>query len=1030
MSKSNLDDIKEVIAKIIDDVRLLESEENLKVNYVCFTGDLIQRGDYAYSNENQIELAFDNFIAPLLNTLNIDPQNFFIVPGNHEVDITKIDQIIENGLSASITDNDSINKIMQNIDAKYIERISYFYDFEKIFHENPVWSSSLNKTYIDECCGVKIGFACFNTAWRSTGSGIKDRNKMILGEKEVQKAFDSIKHCNIKIALMHHPSYWLYEEDKFACDPLLNQFDIVLSGHLHSLEDKFVISYGYSTVYSGSGSIYPIGEYYNGYSLLSIQPYTREVRVYLRKYFTFPRKKFDKSLFHNENGYLDFQLNIDNKSLAIGYKAINCLRDEFTANVNKTLVSNIVDDHAPSKLQEIFVQPVLKLSSEYEKEKDQENITLEDLINSNENIMFIGKKETGKTTILHYLALIYINDFTTYNKIPFIIDFKYLHTGNNIIEKCMLQFLLTNSSNKQIINMEQLCELLSTGSCVILIDNLSLQKKNDLSILSKFVSKYPNNRYIFTVHENILNSIPIKSLPDIGCSYKKVFIQTLTKNGIRNLMQKWVGHCEVDIDQFLDRIIIYFYDTGMPRTPLLVSLMLAICSRNQNYVPINEASVMERFMEILLEKLSADEVKSSAYDFKNKEDYLSFLAWKMVENNRFYFTKDEFWEITIEYHRMRGFDLKLSQFDTIFFDKNILVDTYGVISFRYQCMVEFYIAKRARKDRKAFEWIIDDKNYLNFINELSYLTGLERDCEEVLIKVEEKLAPIIKKSEYLLSSLKDYDLKTCINVETDKLIKDLKDSELNEEQRDNLTDKPDSGDELHPREMRKDIDVSKLSELDAFFNTLLLYGKVIKNSEDLTFEIKSKALTTCINCYCVLLGATKKLIEDQISNELIDKTIEKVGGKKLEDNKSIIDLYQDILKITVPIVLQNIALETLGTNKLATIIRDKIENESTDEFAQFMYVFLYSDLRLPESLSYIERFLKNSESKDIIYLSLFKLIYYYHTGYFKSKAKHQLESIIADSILKLKRLNKAYKSNVIMKIRKSNDNPQELLEGF
>ncbi len=1029
LSKDSLSDIRFIVKRLIEDVKSLEKEEDIKVGYVCFTGDLIKRGDNASSRECQLEIALDDFITPLLSELNLREEDFILVPGNHEVDTSKINEVIENGLKSSLISNDAINKVFVNMDSSYIERISYFSEFSKLFLNDAVWSDSLNSAYISKKFGISIGFACLNTAWRSTGSGINDKNKMILGEKQVQKAYDAISSCDIKIALMHHPTYWLIEEDKFACEPILNQFDIVLSGHLHSLDDKQVLSYGYSTIYSSSGCIFPLDTYYNGYSLLNIHPYTREVKIYMRKYYGSPRRKYDKSLFHNKNGYDHYQLNNENKSLSVGFRLVNDLRTELNGNINKSLISSIIDDKAPTRLEDIFVHPVLRVSSEYEKEKNDKSIELNELIEQSFNIMFIGKKETGKTTILHYIALYFLNNFSNHFKIPFIMDFNFLHKGNNAIEKLMLQFVLFNSGNRHVTNLQQLNELLSSGTCIILIDNLSIDRPDKIEILREFIKLYPKNRYIFTVYENVFNTISLKSIPDIGCEYKKVYIQTLTKNRVRNLTEKWIGNCGIDIDQFLDRIIIYFRSTGMPRTPLLVSMMLAICSRYTNFIPINEASIMERFMEILLEKLSVEEFMSSTYDFKNKEDYLSYLAWRMAESNKFYFSKSEYLEITVKYFKTRGLDLKYSRFETLFFDKNVLVEYSDVICFRYQCMVEYYIAKRIRKDKSALEWVLKEGNYMNFINEISYLTGLERDCEDILIKIEERLTPVIEESRQLICSLDEYNIETYIDMDPEEIRQTLAESTLDDEERDRVTDKPDTGKELEPKDMKKDIEIKSLPVLDTFYNTLLLYGKVIKNSEDLTLDVKSKALSICIDGYRLLLGVTKKVVEDYFTKEYIDKILEGVKGSGVKCDEELVSLYKDIVKITTPMVLQNIALESLGTSKLSAVLKDKIESETSDEFSKFMYVFLFSDLRLPDSLNYIEKFLKESKSKDIINLSLFKLIYYYNTGHYRTRGKSQLESIIADSILKLRKLNKTHKTEIIEKIRKFTDKPQKLIQG-
>lgn len=93
-------DLNRITSALIKDIKDLLNEEELRSTIVCFTGDLIQRGDYGYSCENQYDLALYNFILPILEELSIKLSNFFIVPGNHEIDLTQINKIYDEGLNA------------------------------------------------------------------------------------------------------------------------------------------------------------------------------------------------------------------------------------------------------------------------------------------------------------------------------------------------------------------------------------------------------------------------------------------------------------------------------------------------------------------------------------------------------------------------------------------------------------------------------------------------------------------------------------------------------------------------------------------------------------------------------------------------------------------------------------------------------------------------------------------------------------------------------------------------------------------
>lgn len=99
ISQKNLSGIQEILLPLIDDIK----HNTEHVDLVICSGDLVQSG----TKEN-FDLAFSQFISPLLTGIGVDEANFIYVPGNHEVDISKIDsdfsiqftkRILEQGLN-------------------------------------------------------------------------------------------------------------------------------------------------------------------------------------------------------------------------------------------------------------------------------------------------------------------------------------------------------------------------------------------------------------------------------------------------------------------------------------------------------------------------------------------------------------------------------------------------------------------------------------------------------------------------------------------------------------------------------------------------------------------------------------------------------------------------------------------------------------------------------------------------------------------------------------------------------------------
>lgn len=98
-------------------------------------------------------------------------------------------------------------------------------------------------------------------------------------------------------------------------------------------------------------------------------------------------------------------------------------------------------------------------------------------------------------------------------------------------------------------------------------------------------------------------------------------------------------------------------------------------------------------MEKLLEKLNPEEVYSRTYDFNNKEKFLAEIAYELHSSNRYYMSKDEFTIFTIKYHEKKGYELRNSKFNKLFFEKGILIEYNDNVFFRYECLAYYYLAE-------------------------------------------------------------------------------------------------------------------------------------------------------------------------------------------------------------------------------------------------------------------------------------------------------------------------------------------------
>lgn len=166
-----------------------------------------------------------------------------------------------------------------------------------------------------------------------------------------------------------------------------------------------------------------------------------------------------------------------------------------------------------------------------------------------------------------------------------------------------------------------------------------------------------------------------------------------------------------------------------------------------------------------------------------------------------------------------------------------------------------------------------------------------------------------------------------------------------------------------------------------------------------------------------MLGIFKKNTEEYFNGEVSE--MEQLPEKYTpEDICKLKAIMQDVLKISIPIVLQNIALENVGTTKLKSIIEGVIKDKNSSEFARFFSVFMFSDLHLPGLQRVLKEYVAEANNKSLLTIIFFKLLYYYRFRYFSSSLDPFFENILADINIKLHGGNKLRKDRIISELKK------------
>ena len=827
---------------------------------------------------------------------------------------------------------------------------------------------------------------------------------MLIGEHQVGVLYDNIKDTDLKICLMHHPLDWVSDLEMTNIERKFNYFDLILRGHVHDLEDKQICTQRYKTIYNTSGKLYPIDNYYSGYSILNIDMNLSTCSIYSREYLKSPREEFDKALRINKNGKVEYQLTAYDESKLIEYDLKLQLKKYYEEATEKYAMLKNIDSYSPDKIGDFFVEPIIFEKSEYERselvrkgEKREVPIQLKDLIQSEDNILFIGKKESGKTTILQRFGIFHACIESKY--IPVYIDMMKLNKGKDRIFLACQNFVFNNISSDMSITKNQIRNMLLNGKLICLFDNINISNVDHCLWIQNFVRAFPDNRFIFSCEEKFYQTYTLKELPQFGAEYKSVYLEYFGRRQVREMVTKWgEGKSGFNANEMTQRIVTYCSNIHFAMTPFNIAVFMTIWDVDRNFVPVNEGKVMRTYLETVLDKFSAEDFQRSKYDYDVKQHFLGYLAYAMCQKDEYFFSIDEFNNLVDKYHDKKGFKKSESKFDVIFFEKNILCINGTCVYFSNTSIMEYCLASYAISEPTLYELMTAKGNRSNFIHELSFYSGIIPDCSKLLNSLNDEITSTILENMDILDEIEKLSINLEFDIKKDTFKEAIINNRYSIEEVDELTELKTFDQEHSPMKISK---INSVEESESFMDLLLIYGNVIKNAEIVDKEQKKIHLENYIlgmnfqfglimkEFAAYLTSKTKEDLPDEIKGKypnLTDEEYEKMKQDTLE-----------LIKIVLPIAIQFNIANNVGSPKLEIVISELIQAYKDRKFTRFMLSFLFCDIGNGSVKTFLMNYIEEETSPDILKLILVKLGFYYNIWYFGKDA--YMDEMLLDLII-------------------------------
>lgn len=1001
LDKDSLRDQRVVLGSLFTDIKNSTAAQG-PYDLVFFTGDLLAKGGYS---EASIQMAIDEFIVPLLEATQVEPKQLILVPGNHDLNLKQQSSLLASAQKTLQSDDQVARYLHDAINSAINTGFEGFNSLvEKLGgRESSVLYNNHYRAYILNIHGLKVGVAAFNSAWHATGAiNDGDYGRLRIGRKQTDELVEALKGTDVRLALAHHPTDWLVPKESQAIRrQLLLHFDGFFHGHNHDPDVTFSVGSSSNFFASNAGCLYQNRDYFNGYCSIDYSHREHRWKVRGREYVE-ARQAFDVATRVGPNGEAEFTRLPDKGDGQIAVLPSEEYLDSVQRAGDARLLPSLVSDVAPKSLKSIFVDPLLSRISvrKLETTKNGESglfTSLKEVLNLKKDVVFVGAKDFGKTTLLHRICQQLIDAegvdapaFGAYVNLDGSLD-----TTPSIVEAIV-------SFSGGAYRKSEIIQLLKSGSFTVCFDNVQEQRLRQLRAVKDFCDTYPKCRFFFSILEDVDYSLSPEQVPKLSPECEVFYLHPFGRKETRLLTEKWFGEAAEEVAAKVDEVLSLLNRLNIPRSPFLISALLWIREKQTQFSPVNQAEILDALIDGVMEKLSETKDRSRI-DATIKRHFLAALAEHLNSIGEKRIDALALERFTVEYFQSKGLPSPTAPFLADLKAKGILLEIGGDVVFMFEAIRAFFLSTRLHENPLLLKKALSKEHFLDFGEELDYYTGRHRDQAAVLQSSVEVLREFSSDANF------QRDLKEFDRIRVSASPMPIREKELRKvtaerpsaEERSALLESVDEqvGTDLFFNNERGS---HSQTAIGRYLSALGIASSILRNSELVgSVALKEVAYDEFTRGWCsflieVILAVNNTdggLALNSVDRD--DPVARLLRGMLPSDNPGMATYMQ---KLVVPNVIVSLAMESLGTSKLQTIIEKHISSGKAT-VQRVLDVFLVVDLRLPNWTGRMDRLLRdNHKNRFISELIFTKLFQIFMLGRLRAGEEDKVKGMLAEAI--------------------------------
>jgi predicted phosphodiesterase len=274
------------------------SDRLKEVEFAIFSGDAAWEG-----LEVEYNAAHTYLFKPVLEAAGLSSgKNVFVVPGNHDLERSKLAEIPKN-VEEELEVPEKVPGVFDT-GWKRTVVLEPFQNYRNFVAEHFIGYPRKRKGASDpifctvhkfKAKGRIVGVLGLNSCWlsarqKNTRGEVNDYGHLMLGEPQVYDGLGQIEDADIRIVVMHHPLSWFRENDRIRAEERISRgCHFLLHGHEHLPRVNVLESTGGDMITIPAGASYerrmaPDPRYTNAYNFVALDLNTGEGTVFLRRW--------------------------------------------------------------------------------------------------------------------------------------------------------------------------------------------------------------------------------------------------------------------------------------------------------------------------------------------------------------------------------------------------------------------------------------------------------------------------------------------------------------------------------------------------------------------------------------------------------------------------------------------------------------------------------------------------------------------------------------------------------------------------